>query len=117
MLIKSSTDPGKAIPPELEPGQKFCSFCLVEGHVKAVLEAKRQGKMKLHPLGIHLLFRSIGGGGLFEIGLQCDAAEFLQILLQDMIQASFGYLKNVPFSYENSHLTFIPQVFQGLLER
>ena len=34
-----------------------------------------------------------------------------------MIQASFGYLKNVPFSYENSHLTFIPQVFQGLLER
>ena len=51
------------------------------------------------------------------LGEQCDAAEFLYFLLGDMIQASFGYLRNIPQSYENNHLTFIPQVFQGLQER
>ena len=87
---------------------KFCSFCVIEGHIKEILEHKKRGSMKVRPLGIYLLFKHIGGGAFFELGEQCDAAEFLYFLLGDMIQASFGYLKNIPLSYENNHLTFIP---------
>ena len=93
---------------------KFCSFCILEGHIKEIIEHKKKGNMKVRPLGITLLFKHLGGGFFFMLGEQCDAAEFLYFLLGDMIQASFGYLRNIPTSYENNHLTFIPQVFQGL---
>ena len=66
--------------------------------------------MKVRPIGIYLLYKNIGSGA-FELGQQSDAQEFLYFLLGDLIQASFGYLRLVPFSYEK--LTFVPQIFQG----
>ena len=52
---------------------------------------------------------------MFELGKQSDAQEFLFTLLDNLTQASFGYLRGVPFSYEKQ--TFIPKLFQGKLER
>jgi uncharacterized UBP type Zn finger protein len=49
------------------------------------------------------------GKGMFEIGKQSDAQEFLFTLLDNLTQASFGYLRGVPFSYEKQ--TFIPKLF------
>jgi hypothetical protein len=49
------------------------------------------------------------GGGMFEIGKQSDAQEFLFTLVDNLMQASFGYLRGVPFSYEKQ--TFVPKLF------
>ena len=83
---------------------------MIEAHINGILENKRAGVMKVRPIGIYLLYKNIGSGA-FELGQQSDAQEFLYFLLGDLIQASFGYLRLVPFSYEK--LTFVPQIFQG----
>lgn len=51
---------------------------------------------------------------MFEVGKQSDAQEFLFNLLDNFTQASFGYLRGVPFAYEKE--TFVPKLFQGKLE-
>jgi len=60
------------------------------------------------PISVALLVIKIGSG-VFEIGKQSDAQEFLFTLLDNFTQASFGYLRGVPFSYEKQ--TFIPKLF------
>ena len=52
----------------LNSNAKFCSFCVVESHIRGVLEYKKRGHMSLLPYGIHLLFKHLGGGGFFELG-------------------------------------------------
>ena len=54
---------------------------MIEGHIKEILEHKKNGIMKVRPVGIYLLFEHLCDGVLFEIGDQNDAAEFLYILL------------------------------------
>ena len=61
--------------------------------------------MQVRPIGIYLLFQHIGNGA-FQLGQQSDAQEFLFCLLDNLTQASFGYLRRVPFAYEK--ITFVP---------
>ncbi len=65
------------------------------------------------PLSIVLFIKKVGNG-MFEVGKQSDAQEFLFTLLDNFTQASFGYLRGVPFAYEKE--TFVPKLFQGKLE-
>ena len=65
------------------------------------------------PLSIVLFIKKVGHG-MFEVGKQSDAQEFLFTLLDNFTQASFGYLRGVPFAYEKE--TFVPKLFQGKLE-
>lgn len=65
------------------------------------------------PLSIVLFIKKVGNG-MFEVGKQGDAQEFLFTLLDNFTQASFGYLRGVPFAYEKE--TFVPKLFQGKLE-
>ena len=62
---------------------KFCSFCILESHIKGVLEEKKNGNMQVRPIGIYLLFRHIGNGA-FQLGQQSDAQEFLFCLLDNL---------------------------------
>ena len=55
------------------------------------------------------------GQGFFRVGLQADAQEYLYTLLDNLTQASFGYLQGVPLSYEKQ--TFLSKLFQGKFER
>jgi uncharacterized UBP type Zn finger protein len=55
------------------------------------------------------LFIKKVGNGMFEVGKQSDAQEFLFTLLDNFTQASFGYLRGVPFAYEKE--TFVPKLF------
>lgn len=45
----------------------FCSFCILESHIKGIFEAKKKGIMRVKPIGIYLLFNFIGNGQFFEI--------------------------------------------------
>lgn len=45
----------------------FCSFCIMESHIKSILEAKKNGNMQVRPIGIYLLFQHIGNGA-FQLG-------------------------------------------------
>lgn len=65
------------------------------------------------PLSVVLFIKKVGNG-MFEVGKQSDAQEFLFTLLDNFTQASFGYLRGVPFAYEKE--TFVPKLFQGKLE-
>ena len=98
----------------LKKPESFCSFCIIESHIQGIIQARKKGNRRVRPIGIYLLFQFIGGG-LFELGVQNDAQEFLFSLLDNMTQASLGYLRRVPFPYEK--LTFVPNVFQGKFER
>ena len=40
----------------LQKPEKFCSFCILESHIKGILREKKRGNMKVTPLGIYLLF-------------------------------------------------------------
>ena len=35
---------------------QFCSFCILESHIKGVIENKKNGNLKVRPIGIYLLF-------------------------------------------------------------
>ena len=56
----------------LKNADDFCSFCLIEAHIKGIIEQKKLGVMKVRPIGVYLLYKFIGSG-LFEVGQQSDA--------------------------------------------
>ena len=67
----------------MNKGSQFCSFCILESHIKSILEEKKNGNMHVRPIGIYLLFKHIGSGA-FQLGQQSDAQEFLFCLLDNM---------------------------------
>ena len=42
--------------------EKFCSFCILESHIRGCIEEKKNGAMKVRPIGLYLLFNFIGNG-------------------------------------------------------
>ena len=46
----------------MNKGSQFCSFCILESHIKSILEEKKNGNMQVRPIGIYLLFKHIGSG-------------------------------------------------------
>mmetsp|Transcript_6173 Transcript_6173/g.9970 ORF Transcript_6173/g.9970 Transcript_6173/m.9970 type:complete len:118 (+) Transcript_6173:375-728(+) len=91
----------------------FCSFCLLETHFKNCIAHRQAGTKAVLPLAVIVLLNRISEE--FEIGKQHDAQEFLLLLLENLIQATFAYKKNV--KYQQLSQSFIPRVFQGMLER
>jgi uncharacterized UBP type Zn finger protein len=91
----------------------FCAFCILEKHIQEILKFKNNGHKAVLPLSVVLFIMKVGNG-MFEVGKQSDAQEFLFTLLDNFTQASFGYIRGVPFSYEKE--TFVPKLFQGKLE-
>lgn len=77
----------------------FCCFCVLEAHVQGILGRRQGGMRQVLPLSVIMMIQRIGNG-MFELGKQSDAQEFLFTLLDNLTQASFGYLRGVPFSYE-----------------
>ena len=71
-------------------------MCILEGHIKEVINERDRGTKFLYPLSAIILIKKVAQG-LFEVGRQCDASEFLLCLLENLIQSSFGYINNVPF--------------------
>ena len=65
------------------------------------------------PLSVIILLNKISDQ--FKIGKQSDAQEFLLLLLENLIQSSFGYHDRVEYKMQSQ--SFIPKVFQGMLER
>lgn len=65
------------------------------------------------PISVIILINKISDQ--FKIGQQSDAQEFLYFLLQNLIDSSFGYHQNVEYKMQSQ--SFIPKVFQGMLER
>jgi uncharacterized UBP type Zn finger protein len=65
------------------------------------------------PLSVIILLNKISDQ--FEIGKQSDAQEFLLLLLENLIQSSFGYHPQIEYKMQSQ--SFIPKVFQGMLER
>lgn len=65
------------------------------------------------PLSVIILLNKISDE--FEIGKQADAQEFLHLLLENLINSSFGYHHPVEFKMQNQ--SFIPKVFYSILER
>lgn len=57
---------------------------------------RERGTNFVYPLSVIILIKKVAQG-LFEVGRQCDASEFLLCLLENLIQASFGYVNNLPF--------------------
>ena len=51
----------------VEYKSSFCSFCILESHIKGILEEKKNGIMKVRPIGIYLLFQHVGNGA-FQLG-------------------------------------------------
>ena len=72
-----------AIQAVMDSHSQFCSFCILESHIKGVLEHKKNGNMQVRPIGIYLLFMHIGNGA-FQLGQQSDAQEFLFCLLDNL---------------------------------
>ena len=64
------------------------------------------------PAAIPMLIRILPE---FTMGQQGDAQEFLLFLLENLIQATFQYNEHVSFRAQWE--SFIPRVFQGLLEQ
>lgn len=112
---------------------KFCSLCLLEYHVRhaenlsqmlhKVLLYKQaqkptedvshgQATKSMLPAAVPMLIRVLPE---FNMGQQGDAQEFLLFLLENLIQATFQYNENVCFRAQWE--SFIPRVFQGLLEQ
>lgn len=46
---------------------KFCAFCIVEAHMKGVIQEKEFGQKQVLPLSVILLVQKVGNGA-FEIG-------------------------------------------------
>jgi uncharacterized UBP type Zn finger protein len=65
-------------------------------------------------MGVIIFIKKVAQG-LFEIGKQGDASEFLLFLLENLTQASFAYMNNIPFKLQRE--TVISKIFQGMLER
>jgi ubiquitin carboxyl-terminal hydrolase 36/42 len=93
--------------------QKFCSFCLIESHIHQLVEAQQQGVKFVYPMSMVKLIKRFDG--LFEIGTQSDAHEFLLCILEDMLNSSSGYSDNFPIKHQKE--TVISQVFKGQMER
>ncbi len=72
------------------------------------MKFKEDGHKQVLPLSVVLFIKRVGNG-MFEVGKQSDAQEFLFTLLDNFTQASFGYLRGVPFAYEKE--TFVPKLF------
>ena len=68
----------------------------------------------MYPLAVIVLIKKVAQG-LFELGKQGDASEFLLFLLENLMQSSFAYMNNIPFKLQRE--TAISQIFQGMLER
>lgn len=85
----------------------FCSFCVLENHVKTTIVQKECGEASIMPLSVIILIKKIGYD--FKIGIQSDAQEFLYFFLHNLIDSSFGYHKSV--EYNMQHKSFIPKVF------
>ena len=92
---------------------QFCSFCVLESFVKQSIVGREVGAKTLIPLSVIILISKLSDH--FRIGLQADAQEFLLLLLENLIQSSFGYHQNVEYKMQSQ--SFIPQIFQGRLER
>jgi len=45
-----------AIQAVLSKTTKFCSFCIIESHIRGLLDEKKNGQMQVRPIGIYLLF-------------------------------------------------------------
>ena len=45
-----------AIKSVMEKKAPFCSFCILESHIKGIIEHKKEGILKVRPIGIYLLF-------------------------------------------------------------
>ena len=45
-----------AISTVMNKQSQFCSFCILESHIKGIIEEKKKGNMKVRPIGIYLLF-------------------------------------------------------------
>ena len=63
--------------------EDFCSFCVLETHIKNSIEQKENGQKSILPLGVVVLINKISDR--FHIGEQSDAQEFLLILLENLI--------------------------------
>jgi len=50
---------------EILNNKHFCAFCVLEKHVKALLDVKEPSCL---PLAIIILISKIGGGDMFHIG-------------------------------------------------
>ena len=96
----------------------FCSMCLIEYHIRHsenMAEAYDRLTIKetsMLPLIVPLLIQALPE---FKLGVQGDAQEFLLFLLENLIQATFHYRGNPTFQQQME--SFIPRVFQGLLEK
>jgi uncharacterized UBP type Zn finger protein len=71
-------------------------MCILEAHVRQILVERDRGTKFVYPLSAIILIKKVAPG-LFEVGRQCDASEFLLCLLENLIQSSFGYINNLPF--------------------
>ena len=88
--------------------EKFCAFCVMEKHIKELYKEVQRGSNFVYPLSSIILIKKVAQG-LFEVGRQSDASEFLLCLLENLIQSSFGYINNVPFKLQRE--TIVSKVF------
>ena len=82
--------------------------------MKELAQESSRGTKFVYPLSAIILIKKVAQG-LFEVGRQSDASEFLLCLLENLIQSSFGYMNNVPFKLQRE--TVVAKIFQGMLER
>lgn len=68
----------------------FCSFCVLEQHICEIVEEKLKETKFVYPMSALKLIE-FTGQGLFEVGKQCDAQEFLLCLIDNLMQSSFDY--------------------------
>jgi uncharacterized UBP type Zn finger protein len=89
-------------------------MCILETHVKQIIQERDKGIKYVFPLSAIVLIKKVAQG-LFEVGRQCDASEFLLCLLENLIQSSFNYSNHVMFNLQRQSV--ISKIFQGMLER
>lgn len=66
MLLKKGEVPAE-VKNALSRPDKFCSFCVLESHVKGIIKQRELNCLQVKPIGIELLFK-ICGNEDFMIG-------------------------------------------------
>lgn len=59
-------------------------MCIMEAHVRQIITQRDRGTKFVYPLSAIILIKKVAQG-LFEVGRQCDASEFLLCLLENLI--------------------------------
>jgi len=67
----------------------------------------------VYPLSVVQIIRKFEG--IFEIGTQSDAHEFLLCLLEDLLNSSSNYQPDIQIKHQKE--TIVSQIFKGQMER